>query len=68
MTPGQKTIVKKQAALDTEKFLWLLNWFVRTSGRKGYEDVTPPDECPDMIAFLDDEDNENNTDDPVDEK
>jgi hypothetical protein len=67
MTPGQKTIVKQQAELNVHKFSHLLNWFVCTSGHKGYEDVTPLDECPDMIAFLDNEDNENNTDNPVDE-
>lgn len=67
MTPGQKKEARRQAELDTDLFLHLLNWFVRTSKHRGYEGITPPDECPDMIAFLEDEDTENNTDDPVDE-
>ena len=67
MTPNQKKIIKQKSEMDTKVFLHLLNWFVRVSGHSGFKDVTPPDECPDMIAFLKDEDTENNTDDAVDD-
>jgi hypothetical protein len=43
MTPEQKVIARKKAELDTDVFLHLLNWFVRTSGHKAYEGVAPPD-------------------------
>jgi hypothetical protein len=66
MTPDQKEIVRKQKELDTEVFLHLLNWFVRESGYSGYSDVVPPDECPDLIVYLEEEEKENNTDNPVD--
>ena len=62
MTPAQKSLVKRKAVLDTDKFLSLLTWFIKSSGHKGYEDVTPPEECPDPIAYIEDEENENNTD------
>jgi hypothetical protein len=66
MTPDQKKIIRRQAKLDTDVFLHLLNWFVRESGHSGYEGVIPPDECPELIAYLEEEDNVNNTDEPVD--
>ena len=67
MTPKQKKIIKDKSIMDTRLFLHLLNWFVRESGHRGFKDVTPPDECPDMVAFMRDEDTENNTDDPIDD-
>lgn len=66
-TPNQKNIIRKQAKLNTDVFVNLLNWFIKTSGHQAYEDVTPPDQCPDMIAILEDEENDNNTDDTVDD-
>jgi hypothetical protein len=66
MTPDQKKIIRRQAKLDTDVFLHLLNWFVRESGHSGYKGVIPPDECPELIAYLEEEDNVNNTDEPID--
>ena len=66
MTPNQKRIIRAQSEMDTNMFLHLLNWFVRRSGHRGFADVVPPDDCNDMIAFLRDEDSENNTDESVD--
>ena len=47
-------------------FLDTLTWFATESGHYGYRDVVPPDECPDPVAFLQDEDTQNNTDEPED--
>ena len=66
MTPNQKRIVKEQAELDTDIFLHLLNWFIIRSGHSGFEDVDPPEDCSELIAFLRDDDTENNTDESVD--
>ena len=62
MTPAQKALIKRRAVLDTSQFLNLLTWFIKSSGHKGYRDLTPPDECPDPIAYIEDEETENNTD------
>ena len=43
-------------------FLDTLTWF----SNEGYKDVVPPDECPDPIVVLKNDDTENNTDDPID--
>lgn len=43
-----------------------LSWFATESGHNGYRDVVPPDQCPDPVVFLQDEDTENNTDEPED--
>ena len=66
MTPAQKSIVKRKAVLDTAQFLNLLTWFVKSSGHKGYSEVVPPDECPNPIAYIEDEETENNTDESKD--
>ena len=66
MTPGQKALVQREAQLDTDVFLSLLHWFVKSSGHLGYQEVTPPDECPDPVVILQDEDTLNNTDESVD--
>lgn len=55
-----------QAVLDTEFFLDMLTWFATESGHQGYKDVIPPDECPDPIVFLQNDDEQNNTDEPED--
>jgi hypothetical protein len=65
MTPNQKSLLKRKARLKTDLFLDLLTWFVKSSGHKGYKDVVPPEECPDPIAFVEDESRENNTDESV---
>ena len=49
-------------------FLHLLNWFVYESKHNGYSEVTPPAECPNPIAILEDEENTNNTEESVDER
>jgi hypothetical protein len=61
MTPNQKSLLKRKTRLNTDLFLDLLTWFVKSSGHKGYKDVVPPEECPDPIAFVEDESRENNT-------
>ena len=66
MTPVQKSIVRRQAEFNTEAFVDLLTWFIKESGHSGYDNVVPPDECPDPVVVLQDEDRENNTDDSVD--
>ena len=66
MTPNQKRVVRDRAKMNTTMFLHLLNWFIKRSGHRAFQDVDPPDECPDFIAFLRDEDSENNTDETVD--
>ena len=65
MTPEQKNIVRRQAEMDTDLFMDLLMWFIKESGHQGYSEVIPPDECPDPVVVLQEDDNENNTDDPV---
>ena len=65
MTPGQKEVIRREAELDADIFLHLLNWFIKSSGHPAYDDVTPPEDCPDPVAVLQDEDTQNNTDDPV---
>ena len=66
MTPQQKSIARRQAEFDTQLYLDLLTWFAKESGHPGYKDVTPPDECPDPVVILQDEDKDNNTDESVD--
>lgn len=66
MTPGQKQLVRREAEMDTDVFLSLLNWFIKSSGHPAYQEVTPPDDCPDPVVILQDEDTQNNTDEPVD--
>ena len=66
MTPNQKQIIRKKSQMNTNVFLCLLNWFVRESGHSGFDGVVPPEDCSDMIAFLRDEDTENNTDESAD--
>ena len=44
----------------------LLSWFIQESAHKGYNDVTPPDECPNQVILLQEDDNESSTYDPVD--
>ena len=66
MTPDQKQIVRREAEMDTQVFLNLLNWFIKESGHPAYRELTPPEQCPDPVIVLQDEETENNTDDPVD--
>jgi hypothetical protein len=66
MTPQQKGIVRRQAEMNTEFFLDLLTWFVKESGHPAYKDVIPPQECPNPIAIIQDEDKQNNTDESQD--
>ena len=66
MTPEQKNIVRRQAEMDTDLFMDLLTWFIKESGHGGYSEVIPPDECPNPVVILQEDDNENSTDDPVD--
>ncbi len=66
ITPEQKTIVRRQAEMDTDLFMDHLTWFIKESGHQGYSEVTPPDECPNPVIILQEGDNENTTDDPVD--
>ena len=66
MTPGQRQIIQREAELNTDVFLSLLNWFIKSSGHPAYEDVVPPDECPDPVVILQDEETQNNTDESVD--
>ena len=66
MTPAQKNVARRQAELDTDLFMDLLTWFIKESGHKGYSDVLPPEECPNPVIILQDDDNENNTDQSID--
>jgi YHS domain-containing protein len=66
MTPQQKRIVRRQAEMNTEFFLDLLTWLVKESGHPAYKDVVPPDECPDPVAIIQNEDKQNNTDESED--
>jgi hypothetical protein len=68
MTPQQKGIVRRQAEMDTDFFLDLLTWFVNESGHPAYKDVIPPEECPDPVVIIQDEDKQNNTDESEDPK
>ncbi len=52
--------------MDTDLFMDLLTWFVKESGHPGYYDILPPDECLSPVVILQEDDNENSTDDPVD--
>ena len=52
--------------MDTDLFMDLLTWFIKESGHGGYSEVIPPDECPNPVVILQEDDNENSTDDPVD--
>jgi hypothetical protein len=62
MNPGQKTIVRRQAELDTDLFMDLLTWFIKESGHRRYSEVNPSEECPNTVVILEEDDNENNTD------
>jgi hypothetical protein len=66
MTPEQKTIVRRQAELNTDMFMDLLNWFIKESGHGGYQGITPPDECPNPVIVLQEDDNDNSTDTSMD--
>jgi hypothetical protein len=59
MTPEHKTIVRRQAELNTDLFMDLLIWFIKESGHGGYQGVTPPDECPNPVIVLQEDDNNN---------
>ena len=52
--------------MDTDLLMDLLTWFIKESGHQGYSEVTPPDECPNPVIILQEDDNENTSDDPVD--
>ena len=66
MTPQQKGIVRRQAEMDTDLFLDLLTWFATESGHPAYKDVVPPEEYPDPVVIIQDEDKQNNTDESQD--
>jgi hypothetical protein len=44
----------------------LLIWFIKESGHGGYQEITPPDECPNPVIVLQEDDNDNSTDTSVD--
>ncbi len=48
--------------MDTDLFMDLLTWFIKESD----SEVIPPDECPNPVIILQEDDNENSTDDLVD--
>ena len=52
--------------MDTELFMNLLTWFIKESSHRGYSEDIPPDECPNLVIILQEDDNENSTEDPVD--
>ena len=52
MAPEQKTIVKRQADLDTDLSMDHFTVFIKESGHKGYNEVNPPEECPNPIIIL----------------
>ena len=52
--------------MDTDLFMDLLTWFIKESGHGGYSEVIPPDECPNAVVILKEDDNEYNMDDLVD--
>ena len=56
MTPAQKSIARRQADINTEVFMDLLTWYIKESGHLGYDGFTPPDECPNPVIVLQDED------------
>jgi hypothetical protein len=65
MTPQQKNIARDRVVLDTRKLMEVLTWFIRDSGHKGFENTTPPDECP-VPSFIEEPNTTHNTDDEID--
>ena len=57
-TPKQKEIARKQARLDTKLYIDLMTWFILSSNHSGFEDVTPPEKCP-QPRLLEDSDKHN---------
>jgi hypothetical protein len=60
MTPVEKKIVRRQAEMNHNLFMDLLTSFIQESGL-GTCDITPPDECPNPVIMLQDDENDNNT-------
>jgi len=55
-----------QAEMNVDLYMEdLLTWFIKESGQRGYSDVNPPDECPDPVIVLREEDNEKSADELV---
>ena len=64
-TPKQREIARTQALLDTKLYIDLMTWFIHSSGHEGFQDVTPPEQCP-QPRLLQDPDNDYNTDESQD--
>ena len=56
MTPGQKTIVWRQAEMDAYLYMYmdidLLTWFFKESDHRRYSAVSPLGECPNPVIVL----------------
>ena len=64
MTKDQKDLARKKAALDTEKLMALLKWYVKVSKHPAYAGITlptDPTEFPEPV-IIEDPENEHNTD------
>ena len=64
-TPKQREISQTQALLDTKLYSDLMTWFIYSSGHEGFQDVTPPEQCP-QPRLLQDLDNDHNIDESQD--
>ena len=53
MTPKQQDIARARADLDTEFLLKVLTWYISESGHPGFEDFTPPSQCPKPTVIAD---------------
>ena len=61
LTPNKKERARSKAAFDTEKFLYMLNWFISTAKHYAYKDVTPPHNYEEP-QIVEEEENASNTD------
>ena len=61
MTKDQKKLARKKAALDTEKLMALLDWYIKKSGHPAYANFVLPTEFP-APTIIEDPENEHNTD------
>ena len=62
ITPEQNSIIRRQAAVNSDVFMNLLTWFFKESGDKGNYEVIPPDKSLNPVVFIQEDDSENSTD------
>ena len=64
-TPSQRTIVQREAKLDTKLHVDLITWFCHVSGHHAFGGIIPPQECP-QPTLLQDKPNKSNEDEEQD--